>query len=77
MIADRWFPSTQMCSQCGRLRTVKLGLGDRTFVCEHCGVEIDRDLNAAKNLSTLGLRGSNAQGQVVSPLINKIRGGLG
>jgi transposase len=30
-----------------------LSLADRTFRCEHCGLVIDRDLNAAKNLATL------------------------
>jgi len=28
-------------------------LGERVFRCEACGAEIDRDLNAARNLATL------------------------
>jgi putative transposase len=48
-IADRWFPSSKTCSAC---RTVKpkLSLATRIFTCEHCGLVIDRDLNAAINL---------------------------
>jgi putative transposase len=48
-IADRWFPSSKLCSEC---RTVKddLTLDKRIFKCNHCGLEIDRDLNAAINI---------------------------
>lgn len=48
--ADKWYPSSKTCSRCGRIKT-KLSLSERTFVCEHCGYEIDRDKNAAINLS--------------------------
>lgn len=53
--ADRFYPSTQLCSACGRQRTVALDLSARTFVCEHadCGLVLDRDLNAALNLKKL------------------------
>lgn len=47
--ADRWFPSTQLCSNCGSRQ--KLKLDQRTYKCPHCGLELDRDLNAAINLS--------------------------
>jgi len=67
VFANRWFPSTQTCSCCGCIRENKLTLADRVFVCEDCGFQTDRDLNAAKNLATLGLRGSHARGQNVSP----------
>lgn len=50
--ADRWYPSSKTCPACGR-RKPNLTLTDRTFVCEHCGVVIDRDLNAAINLARL------------------------
>lgn len=48
--ADRFFPSSQLCSKCGN-RKVDLKLSDRVYKCEHCGNEIDRDLNAARNLA--------------------------
>lgn len=48
--ADRWFPSSKTCSGCGR-RQPNLTLADRTYVCAHCGVMIDRDHNAAINLA--------------------------
>ena len=51
-IADRWFPSSKMCSECGATNQV-LTLSDRTFVCPACGCIIDRDLNAALNLAAL------------------------
>lgn len=48
--ADRWLPSSKTCSECGYIKP-KLSLGEREFVCEECGCVIDRDLNAAINLS--------------------------
>ncbi|MGW1681295.1 IS607 family element RNA-guided endonuclease TnpB [Saccharopolyspora sp. NPDC002376] len=51
--ADRYFPSSKTCSACGG-RKPSLTLADRTYVCEHCGLMIDRDLNAAINLARLG-----------------------
>lgn len=51
--ADRWYPSSKTCSSCQAVKT-KLSLADRVFVCDHCGVAIDRDLNAAINLARLG-----------------------
>ncbi|MFD6894763.1 IS607 family element RNA-guided endonuclease TnpB [Rhodococcus sp. NPDC060086] len=51
--ADRYYPSSKTCSGCGR-RKPNLTLADRTYVCEHCGLTIDRDRNAAINLARLG-----------------------
>jgi putative transposase len=48
-VADRWFPSSKTCSACQTVKP-KLSLATRTFTCEHCGLVIDRDLNAAFNL---------------------------
>jgi putative transposase len=48
-IADRWFASSKTCSACQTAKP-KLSLATRTFTCEHCGLVIDRDLNAAINL---------------------------
>jgi putative transposase len=51
--ADRFYPSSKTCSACGR-RKPSLTLADRDFACEHCGMVLDRDLNAAINLARLG-----------------------
>ena len=47
--ADRFYPSSKICSCCGEVKK-KLLLSERTYKCEYCGLTIDRDLNAAKNL---------------------------
>jgi IS605 OrfB family transposase len=48
-VANRWFPSSKTCSGCGTVKP-KLSLRDRIFTCEHCGLVLDRDRNAAINL---------------------------
>lgn len=50
--ADRWYPSSQLCSICGQRRT-DLTLADRVFTCPN-GHVIDRDGNAAANLARWG-----------------------
>jgi len=52
--ADRFFPSSKTCSSCGQVKKV-LPLSQRVFKCK-CGLQIDRDLNAAINLKKLGER---------------------
>jgi putative transposase len=52
IVADRWFASSKTCSGCGTVKA-KLGLSERTFVCTACGLVLDRDLNAARNLAAL------------------------
>ena len=47
-LVDRFYPSSKKCSQCGRIKR-DLKLRDRIYRCE-CGLELDRDLNAAINL---------------------------
>lgn len=49
VIADRFYPSSKTCSQCGEIKT-DLKLKDRIYKCS-CGLTIDRDLNASINLS--------------------------
>lgn len=48
--ADRFYPSSKTCSGCGCIKT-DLKLSDRTYHCSDCGLTIDRDYNAAVNLS--------------------------
>lgn len=50
VVADRWFPSSKICSSCGTKKETLL-LSERVYSCGHCGHVIDRDLNAAINLS--------------------------
>jgi putative transposase len=52
ILADRWEPSSKRCSSCGWIDP-DLTLADRTFHCEQCGLVLDRDVNAAINLSKL------------------------
>ena len=52
-VIDRYEPSSKRCSRCGHVKT-KLGLEERTYRCENCGFEADRDLNAAINILAAG-----------------------
>ena len=52
--ADRFFPSSKMCSCCGNIKR-DLKLRDRRYVCESCGLIEDRDKNAAINLANYQL----------------------
>lgn len=46
---DRFYPSFKTCSNCGHIKK-DLKLSDRIYKCPECGLEIDRDFNAALNL---------------------------
>ena len=50
MVAGRWFPSSKTCSGRGTINA-SLTLSDRVYDCGHCGLVIDRDVNAAVNLA--------------------------
>jgi putative transposase len=77
--ADRYWPSTKRCSACGNLKEVSLD--ERTYRCarQGCGLVLDRDLNAARNLvsypetvavsepETLNACGEGSAGQPVRP----------
>src|SRR5262249_21024047 len=52
IVADRWYPSSKTCSSCGTVKT-KLALHERTYTCTTCGLVLDRDVNAARNLAAL------------------------
>jgi putative transposase len=55
---DKWYPSSKTCSKCGT-KNDGLQLTDRIYHCinEACNFEIDRDLNAAINIRTVGMTG--------------------
>ncbi|AXF57847.1 RNA-guided endonuclease TnpB family protein [Salicibibacter kimchii] len=50
---NKWFPSTKTCSSCGSMR--EMSLSERTYQCD-CGLNLDRDHNAALNIKKEGLR---------------------
>jgi len=50
----RFDPSSKLCSNCGGLKT-NLKLSDRIYHCDACGLAIDRDYNASKNIRRMGL----------------------
>jgi putative transposase len=52
VVADRWYPSSKTCSDCGH-KIDSLPLSIRHWDCPACGARHDRDLNAAINLATL------------------------
>ena len=63
IMADRYYPSTQMCSNCGYVKTgddkitlsgnKKHGTKHNEYICYECGFEADRDYNAVMNLLAL------------------------
>jgi putative transposase len=59
VVCDRWFASTKTCSGCGMVKQ-QMGMAERIYCCDGCGLTIDRDRNAAANLAAWAER-SNAQ----------------
>ena len=53
IIADRWYPSTQLCSYCGVKSPTRINLSMRQWQCGQCGTTHHRDANAASNLEAL------------------------
>ena len=62
MVAGRWYPSSKTCPACGAVKA-KLALAERAYQCEHCGMVLDRDLNAAINLARLSEHATRAEGR--------------
>lgn len=50
---DKWFPSTQSCSNCGNIQPMPMNI--RTYACS-CGLNLDRDYNSALNIKKEGIR---------------------
>jgi putative transposase len=79
---DRYYPSSKTCSSCGSVKA-KLDRGTRVFECEHCGVVLDRDVNAACNIAREASRlleqsrpvaGLRPETQNADPRLRKTRG---
>jgi putative transposase len=49
VVIDRFYPSSKRCSHCGETKA-KLALSERVFECSTCGVRLERDVNAARNI---------------------------
>ena len=55
--------TSRMCSGCGKIKT-ELSLSERVYWCSSCGLRIDRDVNAAINISRIAERsGGNLPGE--------------
>lgn len=71
---DRWYPSTKTCSTCGyTMETLPLDV--REWVCPSCGVEHDRDVNAAQVIKGVG-HTLLASGLGVSPSLASVSGAV-
>jgi putative transposase len=60
LLAGRFYPSSKTCSGCGAVKA-KLPLAERTYRCERCGLVLDRDVNAARNLLALAASGAESR----------------
>lgn len=56
---DQWFASSKICNHCG-WKNKELSLGEETWTCKSCLVELDRDKNASKNILDEALSVDNA-----------------
>ena len=68
VVVDRWYPSSKTCSNCGYVKN-DLTLNDRIYHCDSCGFTMDRDLNAAMNLSQYPRREGNSRPRTETALV--------
>lgn len=70
-----FYPSSKACSCCG-WKNQGLKLGDRVWTCEGCGEVHDRDLNAARNILSEGIKQSQRQSVITDVERGKTMAGL-
>jgi len=56
ILIDQYFPSSQLCSNCGFKNEKLKELDVREWICPNCNSIHDRDINAAINIKNEGLR---------------------
>ncbi len=66
VFVDRYEPTTQTCSFCGHRQ--KVFLSERTFKCQSCGKEIDRDVNSARNILRIAIEKLKGEGKLLKTL---------
>lgn len=71
VVADRWYPSSRLCSCCG-WKNETLTLADREWVCPECGASHDRDVNAARNLKRLATATALPVAKVSADTVGKV-----
>jgi putative transposase len=54
VLVNRFAPTSKTCSRCGAVKPT-LRLSERVYRCDQCGLVLDRDLNAARNIRSLAL----------------------
>ncbi|MEV0132792.1 RNA-guided endonuclease TnpB family protein [Dactylosporangium sp. NPDC050688] len=70
VVADRWYPSSKTCSACGAVRA-KLALAERIYTCTSCGLTLDRDVNAARNLAALAANAAEVRSAGSGPVAGR------
>ena len=71
VMVDRFLPSSKACSRCGTLQDMPLAM--RIYQCRACGLEINRDFNASKNIRAAGISVLKACGELGTSLLNDTR----
>ena len=56
LTVSQWYPSSQLCSGCGARQ--KIPRGEKVYSCPSCGMVLDRDINAARNILAEGMKGN-------------------
>ena len=70
VVADRWFPSSKLCSSCGH-HYAALTARERNWTCAACREQHDRDHNAAKNLHRLATGAAYPRSRTALPVASQ------